>query len=111
MEPRIRTDSGIYVEGEGYERVVMVDNWDDRDPTRIAQFTIRVDRTPLRSKANIDTRVHGEWVPAGNIPPYMWWYDMPGYTRAGQRRTDSATMELVDKMSATLQDLCTFNGV
>lgn len=108
---RIRTDSGVYVEGEGYERVVLFDDWDTGDPARLAQTHIRVDRTPVRSFARFAIWADDQWLNLGHLPTGSWWYDLPGFTRASQRRADEGTLDLAHRLIATLIDLRQFNKV
>lgn len=104
LEPSIVTDSDVYKEGEGYERIFIYNNWDPEDLKRMAQVHIRVDRNPAESYCKIAVWADG-WNPITQIPPNDWWPKMPGYLRwtrdDSERKTYGLSREAMTSLAET----------
>jgi hypothetical protein len=88
----ILSDSEVYQDGDGYERVLLVHMEDNT----LFRAYVRVDKAPENSFAHGDV-----WVPATGwhrivaIAPHTWWKDVPGYLRWSNDRSDTATYRLL----------------
>lgn len=102
----VRGDTECWRRGEGYERTLIVSNWDDSNPRRLARIHIRVDRFPAGSFANVDV-----WIPATgwqyvtSADPSEWWEKMPGFTRAQTYQANAETLNLADDLLARLIEI------
>jgi hypothetical protein len=96
----ILTDSGVYQEGEGYERLILVNHWDAEFPRRLAKFHIRVDRIPSRSFANtyVWSRPTSSWQLVAMWDHRDFWDSMPGYLRWSNDRSDEETARMLSNM-------------
>lgn len=112
---KVLTDSDVYQEGQGYERVMIVRNWHRLNPTKICQVTIRVDRNPSESFARVAVWVDGRgWNQMAVIPPREFWRDMPGYLRWSNDSSDTKTAQLagdlVEELVKVAPAIFTMNG-
>lgn len=97
-------DSGVYQNGNGYERVEMVTHWDPHDSRRLARVSIRVDRRPSGSHADVEvwTGDNGGWQTLITWSPVRFWSAMPGFDRAGSDETKRLTLRLTEQLVAEL---------
>lgn len=88
----VLSDTQVYQDGEGYERVMLVHLGDNT----LYRALVRVDKAPENSMAVGDV-----WVPTTGwnrivaIPSHQWWKDVPGYLRWSNDRSDVATYRLI----------------
>lgn len=103
-------DTECWRQERGYNRTLILNQWDESDPRRIARVTIRVDQYRHSSYAHIDV-----WVPATgwayitSEPAENWWEKVPGYNRSGTVQADNQTMNIVDALVDALIE-CTYAG-
>lgn len=108
---KILSDSGVFVDGDGYERVLLVAGWDLSDLTRICQIHLRVDKHPEKSFARGSvygrTSKRGEpgWILIGQIAPINFWYAMPGYARAANESANTSTIRLSARVANLMESL------
>lgn len=97
------TDSGVYEQGEGYERVVIINGWHPDKKRMMAKFHIRVDRVPGHSFANTEVWT-GErgWQVVAMVDHRDFWQTMTGYRRWANDRSDQDTQRLASDMVADL---------
>lgn len=102
LDPKTVTDSDVYKEGEGYERIFIFNHWDPTNLKRMAQVHIRVDRNPAASFAKIAVWADG-WNTITSIPPNEWWGRMPGYLRwtrdDSERKTYALGREAIESLT------------
>lgn len=108
-DPNVYTDSGVYQEGQGYERLILVRGWDTDEPQRLARIHIRVDRVPDLSFARLVAYEHPitlDEQPAVNIslPPADFWREMPGYLRWANDSSEDKTWALAERLVKILVD-------
>lgn len=95
----IAGDTENHRQGEGYQRTMILVQWDKRDPRRMARIKVRVDRRPENSYARADVWVESTgWQEVTAIGPDKFWYNMPGYTRGQTTKADIAVLNLVDEL-------------
>lgn len=86
------SDTQVYQDGDGYERLVLVHLNDNT----LYQAHVRVDKAPEKSFA-----VGEVWVPASGwnrlvtLPANDWWKQVPGYLRWSNDSSDIATYRLI----------------
>lgn len=97
------SDSGVYQNREGYERILIVTGWHHAQLARMAEFHIRVDRVPGFSFANTSvwTQQSG-WQAVAHMDHREFWDDMPGYLRWSNDSSDSKTAALASDMIGLL---------
>lgn len=85
------TDSGVYQEGEGYGRLMMIHTPENR----LVKAEMRIDRAPEKSFARGEVWVPATgWQPLVTIPHTEFWKSMPGYLRWANDRSDVETFRL-----------------
>lgn len=100
------SDSEVYTEGEGYERIAIFTGWHQEDPRLMARTYIRVDRNPAASFAKIGVwTTQAGWQDLIQIPPNDFWHDMPGYLRWARDTSDRATYALTQELVQRLVTL------
>lgn len=98
------TDSGVYQEGEGYERVAIVNHINPALPRQMVKFEVRVDRVPGRSYANthVWSSANQAWQVVAMLDHREFWDDMPGYLRWANDTSDNKTAGLLARMVADI---------
>lgn len=107
---QIISDSGVFVNGQGYERVIMVRGWRGRGWERqLAQVRIRVDRFEIRSYAMADVWSEStqSWTIMVRLHPKQWWSNMQGYQRAAGKQAEIDTRLLAEDVIDELQQILT----
>lgn len=114
LEFTIQSDTGVYREGQGYERVLVVTDWHREQKSWLAQVHIRVDRNPTDSFAEgsvwlgQSTRTVGRepgWEPVHATNPVDWWRTMPGYLRWSHDTSDRDTLRLAAELMTRMRSL------
>lgn len=103
----VLTDSGVYTEGEGYERVILVNKWHPDNDRLMARVSIRVDRLPGDSHALGEVWISASqtWLPLIKFAPQDFWPVMPGYLRWANDTSDEKTWSLAAQIMDELIDL------
>lgn len=100
------TDSGVYQQGEGYERMVIINKWYPGKDRLMAKFHIRVDKVPGSSFANTEVWMNDRgWQVVAMLDHREFWSDMPGYLRWSNDTSDSKTARLMSDMVGDLVSL------
>ena len=102
----IQSDSLVYQQGQGYERLMLINAWNPEDPRQLARVWIRVDRNPGESFARADIyTLEGGFQQAVMLPVNDWWTDMPGYLRWANDNSRAKTHQLATRIVERLQNL------
>lgn len=102
----VHSDSLVYQNGQGYERLMLVLDWNPEDPRQLARIWIRVDRNPGDSFARADIyTIDGGFQEAIRLPINDWWNDMPGYLRWSNDNSRAKTHQLAVKVVDALKNL------
>lgn len=100
------TDSEVFQSGNGYERIMIVNGWNDGAMNAMAQIHIRVDKNPGESFAKVSAWTpNSGWQTLITTAPQDFWHDMPGYLRWANDNSDSKTQRLASDLIAELIDL------
>lgn len=100
---RTLSDSGIYQEGEGWERVMIVSHWNPETPRQMSMIHLRVDRIPGRSF--LTTSVWAPqtgWQRIADRDHREFWEHMPGYLRWSNDFSEQASRGLMDEAIQSL---------
>lgn len=106
------TDSEVYINGNGYERLLIVKGWrgNPEKQDQLARIHIRVDRYRALSfaKASVwnSTDQSGDgWVEMIRLPVDEWWDRMQGYQRAAGKQAEIDTRLLAEDVIDELQSV------
>lgn len=102
----VLADSEVFQQGQGYERAIIVSEWNPHDLKHMALLHMRVDRNPMDSFARASVwTVNSGWQPLVHIAPNDFWHSMPGYLRWSNDDSDSKTQGLAARLIASLTTL------
>lgn len=96
----VPVDSGVYQEGQGYERILLVRDWNANDRTITGRVHLRVDRVPEFSFAKFEVWDNGlsDWRLMFQLAPSAFWSEMPGYLRWARDTSESKTWGLAMRL-------------
>lgn len=107
-------DTEVHPVGDGYEREVLVQEWNPNDMFQVAKIEIRVDRKPEDSYAKISVWVSGSgggWNQIAQIASTEFWVTVPGWQRWSSSKADTRTAYLTNILVQDLVALISERGM
>ena len=103
IELTLQADTGVYPDGEGYERTVLFSITNPDNTRRLLKVDLRVDRIPGDSYLiGYEWSTDYGWIEKTQPHNVTFWAEMPGYARHKSSRTEEATFSLMKKTATDL---------
>ena len=102
-ELTLQADTGVYPDGEGYERTILFSTTNSDNTRRLIKIDLRVDRIPGDSfLIGSEWSTEQGWIEKTKPHDVTFWSAMPGYARHKSSATERETFTLMQKTAATI---------